>query len=397
MHNTKILHLALLSICLGFLSTANARTVSSTMAFNEANAQNMELFQRLWGIHASEGVLDSITPAPASKDCKNPILRQGLENRWSVFVDGNGIFAQVPTYKNQPNINIQGGGVTLVGSYKIDDNFTTGLYAGYEGSVAKNYQSDGSLDSDYQSYFSESQKLVDNAVRFGTFGSYGQKGGAGFYGLGMVGGTCHQYNGSYSYTSQYTSPYGSSSWKGSGNDNYGAGELDAMLAGSYDFKLGNLTFGPFMGMQYTYYGAYDDRDDHQYTYNYNYSYIGNSSGAENYTSTTKGYGTASLPYMLGGHLAYNLQVTRQILLTPQINLCWQHEFLQNPFDLTTSFSDGGSYTNPTRTPLRDTFYTGIGFTAKLGSRWNSSLFYNAAAGNRDLVSQNIFLALGANF
>ena len=197
------------------------------------------------------------------------------------------------------------GGVALVGNYKINDNFTTGLYAGYEGSVAKTYQSDGSLDADYQSYFSGSQKLVDNAVRFGTFGSYGQKGGAGFYGFGMVGGTYHQYNGSDSYTDQFTSPYGSSTLKGSGNDYYGAGELDTMLAGSYDFKVGNLTFGPFMGMQYTYYGAYEDRDDRQYTYNYNSSYIGNYSGAENYTSTTKGYKTASLPYMLGGHLAYN--------------------------------------------------------------------------------------------
>ena len=110
MHNAKILPLVLLTISLGFVSMAKANTLSATMAFNEANAQNMELFQRLWGIHASEGTQDCMTLAPASKDGKNPILRPGLENRWSVFVDGNGIFAQVPTYKNLPNINIQGGG-----------------------------------------------------------------------------------------------------------------------------------------------------------------------------------------------------------------------------------------------------------------------------------------------
>ena len=395
-HYPKTLLAAVLTTFLSYTSMTKAATLSSTTAFNEANAQNMELFQRLWGIHASEGVQDSITPAPESKDGKNPILRPGLENHWSVFVDGNGIFAQVPTVKNQPNVNIQGGGFTLAGAYRINNNFTAGLYAGYEGSVAKTYNSDGSLEADYQNYFRGSQMLIDNAVRFGTFGSYGQKGGAGFYGLGMVGGTYHQYNGTESYAGQFSSPYGYGSLKGSGNDNYGAGELDTMLSGSYDFKNGNLTFGPFMGMQYTYYGAYDDRSALQYSYNDNFSYSGSSSGASSYTSTTKGYGTASLPYTLGGHLAYNLQVTRQILLTPQINLCWQHEFLQNPFNLTDTYH-GVSSTYPTQTPLRDTFYTGIGFTAKLGSRWNSSLFYNTAAGNRDLVSQNIFLALGANF
>jgi hypothetical protein len=397
MHKAKILPLVLLTTSLGFLSMARGNTLSATMAFNEANAQNMELFQRLWGIHASEGVQDSITPALATKDGKNPILRPGLENRWSVFVDGNGIFAQVPTLKNKPNYNIQGGGVTLVGAYKINNSFTAGLYAGYEGSVAKTYQSDATYNSLWREYNASSWKnsLVDNAVRFGTFGSYGKKGGGGFYGLGMVGGAYHQYNSSDSGTYQYTSQYGDGSSKGSGNSNFGAGELDTMLAGSYDFKAGNLTFGPFTGMQYTYYSSYDDRYSGQYSYNSS-TYYGNYSGADSYKSTTKGYGTASLPYTLGGHLAYNLQVTRQILLTPQINLCWQHEFLQNPFDLTDSF-DGQNTTYPTRTPLRDTFYTGIGFTAKLGSRWNSSVFYNAAAGNRDLVSQNVFLALGANF
>ena len=41
--------------------------------------------------------------------------------------------------------------------------------------------------------------------------------------------------------------------------------------------------------------------------------------------------------------------------------------------------------------------TGVGFTAELYKKWNTSHFYNASAGNSDLISQNIFWSAGVKF
>jgi hypothetical protein len=58
---------------------------------------------------------------------------------------------------------------------------------------------------------------------------------------------------------------------------------------------------------------------------------------------------------------------------------------------------GASVSNTSATPLRDTLYTGVGFTLEFKKRWNTAFFYNAAAGNSDLVSQNIFWSAGVKF
>jgi hypothetical protein len=39
----------------------------------------------------------------------------------------------------------------------------------------------------------------------------------------------------------------------------------------------------------------------------------------------------------------------------------------------------------------------VGVTVDIGKRWNTSFFYNAAAGNQNLTSQNIFWSAGLKF
>lgn len=39
----------------------------------------------------------------------------------------------------------------------------------------------------------------------------------------------------------------------------------------------------------------------------------------------------------------------------------------------------------------------VGVTLEFKKNWNTAFFYNAAAGNNDLVSQNIFWSVGAKF
>jgi outer membrane autotransporter protein len=99
---------------------------------------------------------------------------------------------------------------------------------------------------------------------------------------------------------------------------------------------------------------------------------------------------------LGTHVAYTWQATRDLVVVPQVNLSWQHEFLQSPYSINSSVG-GANFANLSSTPIRDFLYTGVGVTLEIQQKWTTSIFYNAAAGNSDLQSQNIFLSFGAKF
>jgi outer membrane autotransporter protein len=150
-----------------------------------------------------------------------------------------------------------------------------------------------------------------------------------------------------------------------------------MLAGGYDLKKGNFTFGPTTSLQYTFFDAFPITE----------------TGAGNLDFSSTSWYNASLLYSLGGHVACTWQMNRDILVVPQISLSWQHEFLQDPYTI------NGTSPVPVNstTPLRDTLYTGVGFTVEFYRNWNTSLFYNASAANQDLVSQNIFWSAGVKF
>jgi len=111
-----------------------------------------------------------------------------------------------------------------------------------------------------------------------------------------------------------------------------------------------------------------------------------------------GWNSSSMLSSVGAHAAYNWQAGRSILVVPQVSLNWQHEFMQNHYAISGNL--GGSsptFSNWSATPIRDFLYTGVGFTVEFAKRWNTSFFYNAAAGNSDLVSQNIFWSAGVKF
>lgn len=164
------------------------------------------------------------------------------------------------------------------------------------------------------------------------------------------------------------------------NSSPGAGELDSLLAAGYNWRKGNWAFGPVSSLQYTYFGMNSF----------------NETGAQSLDYQGLNWNTASMIYNLGGNCAYSWQATRNLMVVPQINLAWQHEFLQNPYALNGNLS-GASVSNTSATPLRDTLYTGVGVTLEYMKNWHTGFFYNAAAGNSDLVSQNIFWSVGAKF
>ena len=349
----------------------------STIAFNIDNAQNQEMIQRLWGIRlasASEqggqfsmsGLAENtpLLEGEKSKNLKDDILRPAPNNHWGIFVDGNGIFAKANSANLLPTYNAQSGGVTTGLSYAWNKCFTTGLYTGYEGVYSK---------------YSGGSTLVDNQVNFGLFGTYGQKEGKGLFVDGLIGGAYDNYqmNRNISFGS------GDNALNRTAMGTPGAGELNTMVATGYDIKRGHFTFGPLSSLQYQYFGTSPFTE----------------SGADSLNLAANSWNTSSMIFSLGSHLAYNWQVTKNLLVIPQVSLNWQHQFLENPYSINSTLNSGSSpsFANTSSAPLRDTLYTGLGFTVEMGKRWESSFFYNAAAGNQDLISQNIFWGLGWKF
>ena len=345
----------------------------STMAFNAVNAQYNDLVQQMFGLRVAgsgfsmKGFADNTVVLEGQGDgdkgvlaSKKDILRPGMDNRWGMFVDGNGIFAQANSGNMLQNYNAQSGGFVSGLTYKWNPAVATGIYAGYQGTYAKfGYPYSGST-------------VIDNAVRFGVLGTFGDPSGKGFYGDALVGGT---YN-NYSVTRAISFP----GLSRTANSSPGAGELDSMIAAGYNWRKGNWAFGPVSSLQYTYFGMNSF----------------NETGAQSLDYQGLNWNTASMIYNLGANCAYSWQATRNLMVVPQINLAWQHEFMQNPYAINGNLS-GTPVANTSSTPLRDTLYTGIGVTLEFKKRWNTAFFYNAAAGNSDLISQNIFWSAGVKF
>ena len=354
----------------------------ATIAFNQANAQNMELNQRLWGLRVAEsggfsmsGLADNYAmiqegigdgSVKGVLDAKKDILRPGLDNRWGMFVDGNGIFAQANSANMLPGYNSESGGVTTGLTYKWNKNVASGIYAGYQGTYTKSGANGSGLGT--------GSSLIDNAVRFGVFGTCGQENGKGLYANALAGGAYH--NLKATRVIQFTG------LDRTANSAPGAGELDTMLATGYDLQKGNFTYGPTASLQYTYLGVNSV----------------NETGAQSLNFNSGGWNSSSMLSSVGAHAAYNWQAGKNVLVVPQISLNWQHEFMQNPYAISGNL--GGTsptFSNWSATGIRDYLYTGVGFTVEFGKRWNTSFFYNAAAGNSDLVSQNIFWSAGVKF
>jgi T5SS/PEP-CTERM-associated repeat protein len=358
----------------------------ATIAFNEANALNMELNQRLWGVRLAEGGGFSMSGLAENYpmiqegqgdgsgkgvlDSKKDILRPGLDNHWGMFVDGNGIFAQANSANMLPGYNSESGGITTGLTYKWNDKVASGIYAGYQGTYTKSGANGSGLGT--------GSSLTDNAVRFGVFGTYGNKDGKGLYLNGLAGGAYHNYQATR--VIQYTGI------NRTANSQPGAGELDTMLATGYDIQRGKFTFGPTASLQYTYLGVNSL----------------NETGAQSLNYNSGGWNSSSMLSSVGAHAAYNWVAHHgsggDIVVVPQINLNWQHEFMQNPYDISGNL--GGTsptFSNWSAAPIRDFLYTGVGFTVDIGKRWNTSFFYNAAAGNQNLTSQNIFWSAGVKF
>ena len=331
-------------------------TALPTILFNSANVQNTQIQQRLWAVRAGRAQDETVAPVAdggksatmSGKKVVAPVAEP--EQKWVTFADGNGMWSQAQSVNNLPGYNTYGGGVQIGATYEFLKGLSVGPYVGYQGTRVNFNGSNGGGSS-----------ATQNSVRYGLMGEY-QKGG--WYTDGIVGGAYNSVDVNHGINML--------GYSSTAKGNVSGGEFDSMLGTGYEFKAGKLTFGPATSLQYTYLQLGGTQETGAGILNQNI-------GSQN---------ASSMLYTLGGQASYTIDLTQSVKLQPFASLAWQHEFLQNGYNLTSSIL-GQSYNYQTTNPGRDQYIAGIGGNLVLSKSISAYAVCNLINGDQKIFSQAI--------
>lgn len=351
-------------------------TTLPTMLFNSANLQNIQLQERLGSVRTSNA--NAVTESdPGDKkivvSSKNPLSPSNTEEgKITTFIDGNGMWSQAQSVNTLPSYKTYAGGVQAGATYHLIPGIDIGPYVGYQGTRATYQDAGGST-------------IVDNSVRYGLFGTYTHD---AFYIDGIAGGAYNaaSINRRIKFSNPNTDPYtqlgfgSGTSINSTATGNVAGGEFDSLLGSGYNFKIDHLKFGPAGSVQYSYLGLGSTQE--------------NGAGIEDLNVGTQN--ASSLLTTLGGQVSYDYVFHHSMLLQPYGGLAWQHEFLQNGYNLGSSIM-GQNFNYTTTNPGRDQYIATLG--ANLVITKNISLFAACNLINSDakIFTQSIFGGLNYKF
>jgi outer membrane autotransporter protein len=294
------------------------------------------------------------TMAPKSV---SPIVEAPSLTNWNSWVMATGEFSNARG-TSAPNYRNSAGGFLVGADYRLSENFSTGLFAGYQFNYAK-YNGGGSNQG--------------NSALFGLYGTY--KNEDGYYADTVIGG---------GYTGfQTRRPIKFSTINRTARANPNAGQFNAAINLGKDWTIEKFVVGPLLGLQYTYAGTPGFTEQ----------------GAESLDLAVGSQNTSSLRSSLGGRVAYLWDVADGIKLIPEIRAQWMHEFLNDGAAINSSLDggSGASFGYATAEDYRDSIFGGVGVTAKFGERWSGSLFYNVNFGSNEFTNNVISADLNLSF
>ncbi|MEI9898263.1 MAG: autotransporter outer membrane beta-barrel domain-containing protein [Chthoniobacter sp.] len=145
------------------------------------------------------------------------------------------------------------------------------------------------------------------------------------------------------------------------------------LRHGYDFKKGNLTFGP--------------------TASFNYTYLGTNAFTEHGSLAPlniHGGKGESLRTALGFKASYDWKVG-SILIKPEIRAAWQHEYGDAAYALDSSFANGAGNSFLVNGPQlgRDSALLGAGFAIQFNERMSTYLYYDGELGRKNYQSTSV--------
>jgi outer membrane autotransporter protein len=268
-----------------------------------------------------------------------------------VFVTGLGEFTNVGNTATAAGFDLRTGGVTLGADYRFSSNFAVGLVGGYT-------HTDVGL-----------ARGGDLEANGGKFGLYATAFGNGFYlDTSVVGGYT-------AYDSRRTALLGRARGSTEG------GDLNALVAGGYDWKRGGLTIGPTASFQYTWVGVdgFTER--------------GSLAPLRIDDQHADSYRTA-----LGGKASYDWKVGRAVV-KPEVRAAWQHEFGETQYAVASSFASGAGVGFSVTGPAvgHDSLLIGAGVAVLWSDRLATYIYYDGEVGRANYESHNVSAGVRLTF
>jgi outer membrane autotransporter protein len=294
-----------------------------------------------------------------AKDLK-AYTKSGPENRWSTFIAGNVILANLSHDQDLAHQSYTTGSVTAGADYHLDPNWTVGGMLAYG-------HTDATLDH------IGSSTTVDSYSP-GVYASYVDQ--SGWYGNALF---SYGYN---SYTEDRNIQIGALN-----GTNHGAPEGSQYvgnLTGGYEFKEGNWKIGPIGSLQYVNLGI-------------------NSFTEQGPTAlNVQAQSVESLRSQLGFETRYAGHVQGwfgSFDLTPHFSATWQHEYIDEAGGITSQFNQlgSGSFTIQTTGTERDSAFIDAGLDAQVEDDITLFADYQTQVGQNHYYAQSVQAGLKIAF
>jgi uncharacterized protein YhjY with autotransporter beta-barrel domain len=282
------------------------------------------------------------------KDMKQLTPTEQL-NRWNGFVDGGVDLGDLDHNSDTSHSSYTTGRVRGGIDYLVCENFRVGALFGYAHTSAD-------LDE-------EGSKADIDSYTPGIYAAYADK--QGFYANGLFTYTRNDYSTQRDIVIPGVNRAATASPSG---DQIG-GDLD----GGYEFHRGDWTFGPSAGLTYVNLGI----DSF------------NESGASSAGLSVNSQSAESLRSRVGGTVRYQAKIG-SVVLTPHASAYWQHEFLDGPDLITSSFEGlpSGGFTVQTIGGDSDNALLGLGLDAEIANSVTVFIDYQTEAGGDNYFGQS---------
>jgi uncharacterized protein YhjY with autotransporter beta-barrel domain len=300
------------------------------------------------------GLTNGLVDPKDMKEMQDPKSLQTASepaDRWSTFISGNVILADLDNSLPYQNADYTTGAVTAGADYRLDENFTVGALFSYAHTAA---------DLDYHG----SQATVDSYAP-GIYASYVN---GGWYANGLA----TYVRNSYTEDREIDIPGIVGDNHGATSGNQGTGNL----TGGYEFQSGAFKFGPVATVEY----VHLDIDSIQ---EQGPTALSIADQSDDSLRTLVGFeGRYATAVALGSD---------RWVLTPHFSASWQHEYLDNSNGITAQFSPagGGSFATPLDNPERDSAFIDAGLDAEVNSTTTIFVDYQVQAGQDDFFAQSV--------
>ncbi|MGC6456182.1 MAG: autotransporter-associated beta strand repeat-containing protein, partial [Coraliomargaritaceae bacterium] len=297
-------------------------------------------------------------PAPAA-DAETPDAVEVPEaTGWTVWTQINVDFLSVDAFEAAPAYDNDQLGILVGADFVKDPSLKLGLFAGRDSNEAD---------------FSPGSSMNSDSIHLGAYASVSHE--SGLYLDAVLSGSSTDLDSRRSVTFQ-------------GVDRSAAAEFDSLQVNASvqlgrDFKHGHFTFGPSAGFAFS----------HLYVDSFT------ETGADALNLKLRAQSVDQLLGDLGGHIAYHVQVNKDLVLVPEVRASLNYS-IQDSGRTIESVLDGGQGDAFDYNPEgrdRVGVSTAIGLNALRGDDWSASVFWNTNTIDRDYDSQSVSLNLDYRF